>query len=155
MHLIEYCCDPIPRSGYLLTHHFIRIDNHDLHLGRYNSGKIWPYGQSRGRCYQKNYACDECYVKFINWINSKNDVNLFQYCYPIVNCETLVRGYSPQFNIFLVSAVFTIACLFFKYFTLLIPITLVTLLLLLLININVRYGPVKLSYCKHLSSKQQ
>lgn len=147
---IELCCVPIKKSFNIFVHHFLRIDGYHLHLGRYRLGKIHPVNSKQVNCYQRLKLCMDCHQTFVRWVNSSNDVIAFNWFFPVINCETLVRGYSTQFNVCLATVVLSFAAVLFNFIQLLIPIILSAVLWLHLYNINLRTCETNITCCPHL-----
>lgn len=149
--VIDFCVLPIERSGGILTHHYMRIDGNDVHLGRYSMSKIQPTKNGkRATCYQHQVLCVDCYRALVDWVNSFNDVVIFNWLFPIVNCETLVRGHSTQFNICLVAGVCVIASYFLNMATFIGPICVCAAFALYIYNINLRTSKPIVTRCPHV-----
>lgn len=145
---IEYRCRAIKNTFGIFDHYFLVVDNKEIHMGFYRSGKILPINSTKGaHIVAEKKLCAMCYNKIIADINLREDVRLISY-YPMLNCETLSTGFSVQSLAFL-SLPIAILLLIKGFVLYACLIFLVTLLVLLLYSKFVYSRTVKLK-CAHV-----
>lgn len=148
---IEYRCRAIKNTLGIFDHYFLVIDDKEIHMGFYQTGKILPKDTTKGaHIVAEKALCEFCYNKIIADINLKEDVRLISY-YPLLNCETLATGFSVQSLAFL-SLPVIVLCLIKGLLFYAFLIVLCTILVVLMYSKYVYSRTTKLKCC-HIDSK--
>ncbi|KAI5630640.1 Ac81-2 [Venturia canescens] len=93
---IEVRCQAEHSAWGFSDHYFLVIGNLEYHLGVYVKGSILPVNSTKGsHLVCEKTVCKECYTRIVNLYESKEDKRLFGF-YPLINCESLVTGFSSQ-----------------------------------------------------------
>lgn len=96
---LEIWARPQRRTLGLVDHYFLVIGDSEYHLGAYRSSdnvEILPRGSTRNAILVSvRYVCRVCFEQLSASIEHREYTRLFDF-YPIVNCESLVRGFSLQ-----------------------------------------------------------
>lgn len=96
MNLVEVWCRAIRGSLGLFDHYFLVVNDLEYHLGCYAPGNVLPRGFSRGaHLVSIKTVCRLCFLKLVKDLKYREHKRLFAY-YPLLNCESLVRGVSVQ-----------------------------------------------------------
>lgn len=99
-HIFEIRCTPIKKVLNILDHYFLIYNNHEYHLGFFKKGNILPLNTTK-QSYLVGYKiiCGKCLQKFLHDLNYYEDRRLCESFYPLINCETLILGFSYQSSI--------------------------------------------------------
>lgn len=147
--IIELRCQATKKSYGIFDHYFYVIDDKEVHMGKYEKGKILPKGATKGAHTTATYEiCQACYDKIILDLTSHDDVRMFSSYFPILNCESLCTGFSIQ-SALSVSFPFIIILLIKGFILWAIILFLVSLVILLGYS-KYMFSQTRQKQCEHL-----
>lgn len=148
---IEYRCQAMRKTLGFVDHYFLVVDDKEYHAGFYKRGKVLPADTTKGyHSVMFVDVCESCYVKIVADYRLEEDIRIFNY-FPLLNCETLCRGFSVQ-SMALLSLPFVGMLLWKKQFAYAIILLLVVAVAVLSYSKYV-FSRCKKTVCTHLKNR--